>query len=230
MLDLHTLANLLIVSFLLAPPTAASPLWPNTTTPAAPPTACSTPTCQTFYPTSYSILNSRYPTWDQTPLHGNQDFFMLLRQRADTFQVATQVQFSLPVDNGTENSSSTCILQFQLPSKDMQTVLGPAPVVNVYQVTREAGVPATWDTYEPARNASVLVPVFGAVNGSVEAQQRIWNQTGGLIDVGAGECNGTLTWQMGMAFEGGDGVNYWDFVGVEPPFSPVQGFRVVTGC
>ncbi|KAK7181666.1 hypothetical protein DPSP01_012736 [Paraphaeosphaeria sporulosa] len=245
MLSLHTLANLIVTSLLLAPPTTALPLWPNNTTPAAVPTACSSPTsnptaeiapaCQSFYPTSYRIMNSRYPTWDQTPLHGNQDFVMLLRQRADTFQVATQVQFDGLGDVAPPNSSSTCRLQFQLPAKDMQTVLGPAPVVDVYQVEREAGSPASWSTYEPAlaasSNGSISAPrLFGSINGSLAAQETAWNQSVGLVDVGTTFCNATLTWQMGMAIDGGDEVNYWDFIGVDPPFNPVQGFRVITGC
>lgn len=245
MLDLHTLANLLAISFLLAPRTSALPLWPNITTPDAPATACSTPThsptlatkptCQIFYPSSYRVMNSRYPAWDQTPLHSAQDFFMLLRQRTDTFQVATQVQFDGLGDAAPPNSSRTCRLQFQLPAKEMQTVLGPAPVVNVYQVAREAGAPASWSTYGPvlAANSSGSVPppaVFGTVDGAPTSQERAWNQTAGLVDVGTTQCNETLTWHMGMAVDGGEEVNYWDFIGVDPPFNPVQGFRVVMGC
>jgi hypothetical protein len=233
MLDLHTLANLVITGSLLTSPSTAHPLWANDTAPAGNPTACSAPSpspapsCQTLYPSEYRVMNSRYPTWDQTPLHGQKDFFMLLRQRADTFQVATQVQFDGLQDAVPPNS--TCRLQFQLPAKDMQNTQGKAPIFNVYQVAREAGTPATWNMYEPvAANASVAV--FGLVNGTADAQARTWNQTRGLVDIGGTQCNGTLTWQMGMAFEGGEEVNYWDFLGVDPPLNPVQGFRVVTGC
>lgn len=117
----------------------------------------------------------------------------------------------------------------------MQTVLGPAPVVTVYQVAREAGAPAYWFSYEPTvatmSNGSVPAPaVFGTVNGSPLAQETTWNLTQGLMEVGATQCNQTLTWQVGMAGNGGEEVNYWDFVGVDPPYNPVQGFRVVTGC
>ncbi|KAL1605106.1 hypothetical protein SLS60_004649 [Paraconiothyrium brasiliense] len=175
-------------------------------------------------------MNSRYPSWEQAPLHGQKDFFMLLRQRADTFQVATQVQFSNLQDNVPPDSK--CLLQFQLPTKDTQNTLGTQPIFNVYQVAREAGVPAMWNTYEPAVIAvkNGTVPVFGQVNGTLEAQQRTWNETAGLVEIGATDCNGTLTWQMGMAYDGGAEVNYWDFLGVDPPLNPVQGLRVITGC
>ncbi|KAF9737700.1 hypothetical protein PMIN03_003234 [Paraphaeosphaeria minitans] len=245
MLDLHTLARLIITSLLLVSPTHGFPLWPNTTIPSAFPTACSSPsststaevapTCRIFYPTSYRVMNSRYPTWDQTPLHGDRDFFMLLRQRADTFQVATQVQFDGLEDAAPPDSKSSCRLQLQLPEKDMQTIMGPAPVVDVYQVARQVDAAASWSTYEPTvaanSNGSVPAPaVFGSINGSLAAQATMWNQSAGLVDVGTTLCNETLTWQIGMAIDGGDEVNYWDFVGTDPPFNPVQGFRVTTGC
>ena len=110
----------------------------------------------------------------------------------------------------------------------MENLLGPEPIFNLYQVEREAGVPANWNTYERGHNESLAV--FGQVNGTLEAQARARNETGGLLEIGETACNETLTWQMGMAFDGGQEVNYWDFINVEPPLNPVQGFRVVTGC
>lgn len=235
MLDLTTLAKLVTASLLLTSPVKAHPHLSNESAP----TACNAtsssatiapPTCQTFYPTEYRVMNSRYPAWDQSPLHSQKDFFMLLRQRSDTFQVTTQVQFTglqvIPPEN---ENKTTCYLQLQLPTKEMQVLLGTQPIFNVYQVEREASVPASWNTYALAVNSSL--PVFGAmVNGTLEAQGRAWNETGGLVDIGGTRCNETLTWQMGLAFDGGDEVNYWDFIGVSPPVNPVQGFRVVMGC
>ncbi|KAJ4294034.1 hypothetical protein N0V90_007723 [Kalmusia sp. IMI 367209] len=175
-------------------------------------------------------MNSRYANWDQSPLHGQKDFFMLLRQRDDTFQVATQVQWADLAPQVPPNSS--CRLQLQLPTNDMQTTAGAEPIFNLYQVERAAGAAATWNTYE-ARNAtsgSQVVPVFGQVNGTAAAQEQQWNVTGGIYDIGATACNDTLTWQMGMAFNGGDVVNYWDFLNVAPPATPIQGFRLLNGC
>lgn len=110
----------------------------------------------------------------------------------------------------------------------MQTTAGAEPIFDVYQVSREAGRPASWDTYEKGYNSST--EVFGRVNGTREAQERAWEEDGGLVGIGSTKCNETLTWQMGMAFDGGAEVNYWDWVDVQMPFTPARGFRVVVGC
>lgn len=238
MLSHTTIAYLVAIALLHTHPTTSRPLWPNTTSPNActpsPPAAAAAPPCPTLYPSEYRIMNSRYPSWDQTPLHAQKDFFMLLRQRPDTFQVATQVQFYTPATNTTNSTTaalppnSTCTLQLQLPPADMQTTAGAEPIFDVYQVSREAGRPASWDTYEKGYNSSM--DVFGRVNGTREAQERAWEEDGGLVGVGSTACNETLTWQIGMAFEGGAEVNYWDWVDVQMPFTPARGFRVLVGC
>lgn len=238
MLSIQTLANAIVVGLLLTSPTTALPWAGNTTNPTAWANSTTSPTlptalpCQTLYPSEYRVMNSRYPGWDQSPLHNQMNFFMLLRQLDSTFQVASQVQFFTPGDPNSTlpllAPNSTCHLQLQLPQPDMQTTTGPEPIFNVYQVEREAGVSAFWNSYEPGHNASV--PVFAQVNGTTEALAEQWNKTNGLVDIGATRCNETLTWQMGMAFNGGAQVNYWDFIDVAPPLNPIQGFRVLTGC
>lgn len=235
---IQRLAALIAIGLFISP-TSSLPTYPNTTTPSAcslnstnmtASTVAMAPLCQTFYPTEYRVMNSRYPTYDESPLHSNKNFFMLLRQRNDTFQVATQIQWSGLAAQIPPNT--TCTLQFQLPTADMQTTAGTEPIFDVYQVEREAGVAATWNTYDPWTNVTngTTSSVFGRVNGTAAAQSDQWNQTGGLYEVGVTDCNDTLTWQMGMAFNGGEEVNYWDFVGVAPPASPIQGFRLLNGC
>ncbi|KAK3214229.1 hypothetical protein GRF29_28g2443496 [Pseudopithomyces chartarum] len=157
MLSISALAYLIATGLLLTSPTASLPLWTNTTSPANTtfPAICRLSAaalpCQTLYPSEYRVMNSRYPIYNQSPLHGQKEFFMLLRQRASTFQVASQVQFFTP--NNSFNSSfppnATCKLQIQLPAHDMQNTLGAEPIFNVYQVERGAGVPATWQTLLP---------------------------------------------------------------------------------
>jgi hypothetical protein len=182
--------------------------------------------CQTYYPSELRILNSRYPDFDVSPLHGRNNMFMLLRQLSTTFQIATQVQFQLGSDTP---PNATCHLHMQLPTTETQSIAGPLPVFNLYQVEREAGVTVTWNMFE-AKNLSEWEPkVFGQVNGTQEARDQQWALKGGVYDIGPALCNETLTWQMGMAFDGGEEVNYWDFFNVAPPASPSQGFRVVTG-
>jgi len=217
-------------------------LWGNTQNVCALPDRSSprTPTssaptcCQTFYPSEYRVLNSRYPGWgngtgsSQSPLHVRTDYFMLLRQQDDTFQVATQVQWTnlraqVPLN-------TTCMLQLQLPTDDLQVVTGSRPIFNAYKVEREAGVPAAWDTYEAKESTELHPPIFGQVNGTPEAQSRQRSLNQGIYDVGATDCNDTMTWQMGMAFNGGDEVNYWSFLSVSPPASNIQGFRLLAGC
>jgi hypothetical protein len=184
------------------------------------------PPCQTFYPSELRILNSRYPDFDTSPLHGRDNMVMLLRQLPTTFQIATQMQFGLGSDTP---PNATCHLLMQLPSADTQTINGPLPVFNLYQVEREAGAATTWNTFV-AKNITEWEPkVFGQVNGTQEARDLQWGLRSGLYDIGPTQCNETLTWQMGMAFDGGEEVNYWEFINVAPPASPIQGFRIVTG-
>jgi hypothetical protein len=214
--------------------------YPNGTNPTnityltgiAAPTPTFTPlpiSCETFYPTDLRILNSRYPSFDMSPLHGRTQMLMLLRQLPTTFQIATQLQFSLPVSY--RNSNDTCHLHLQLPLADTQTITGPQPIFNLFQVTREANVPATWDMYKAkdVSNGGPEPEVFGQVNGTSEARDKQWLEKGGVYDIGPTRCNETLTWQLGMAFDGGEEVNYWEFLNVQPPAYPSQGFRIVTG-
>lgn len=200
-------------------PSVASPL--NDTTPSR-----VSSLCQTFYTTQLRVVNSRYPDWDMSPLHDSTDMFMLLRQRDDTFQIATQVQFL----NVSTAPNTTCRLQFQLPDAGMQTVAGPNPTFNVYQVEREAGSMATWYMYVARNLTQTQPPVFGQVGGTDLAQFEQWRYYGGLYTVGQTACNDTLTFQMGMAFNGGNEVNYWEFLNIGLPATPVQGFRVSAGC
>jgi hypothetical protein len=69
--------------------------------------------------------------------------------------------------------------------------------------------------------------VFGTVNGDPQAVE-LTRANGGVVVVNSTQCNETLTFHMGMKRAGvGPVVNYWDFVNVDPPASPVQGFRIV---
>lgn len=219
------LGTLLVICALLTPSALTYPYLNVTAAPEQPPFAPNiSTTCRIYYP-ELRVMNSQYPSYDDSPLHGATDFFMLLRQRADTFQIATRVQFT-GISLGPDAS---CSLVLQLAAHDLQKVLGPSPVFNVYQVEREAGSAAMWDTYE-ARNFTETLPMFGQVNGTEPARYMQWKYHGGLYQIGNAKCNDTLTFQMGMAFDGGDQVNYWDFTNVAPPETPVQGFRLMAGC
>ena len=195
MFTIPVLAKLITTALLFNLPAKSRPLWSNATDPTAcvdatpSSTAVTLPLCTTLYPSEYRVMNSRYPSWDQSPLHGDKNFFMLLRQRDDTFQVASQVQFYTPNTTNACNISessfppdSVCRLQFQLPNPELQTVVGPEPVFNVYQVEREAGAPAFWNTYDAGFNSSV--PVFVRVNGTLKAQEQMRNISKGLLDLG----------------------------------------------
>jgi hypothetical protein len=238
---LTALFTLLPVALTSPPPTYYP--YPNTTNATYPtgsgtgtgvPTPTFTPlpvACETFYPSELRILSSRYPSYEMSPLHGRTGMFMLLRQRPDTFQTVTQLQFTLPATYAANTSNATCHLHLHLPQPSTQTITGPQPIFNLYQVAREAGAPATWDMFD-AKDVSAGGPepkVFGQVNGTAEARDKQRAEKAGVYDIGPTCCNETLTWQMGMAFDGGDEVNYWNFLNVRPPAVPEQGFRLVTG-
>lgn len=147
---------------------------------------------------------------------------MLRRQRANEGEIATRVQFTgLPLIL----SNYTCRLEFVLPREDLQRIAGANPSFHVYQVTREAGAVATWETYEGNGNASL----FGTVNGEEEALRRT-KSVSGVAAVKETACNETLTFQMGLMYDGEYTPNYWQFLNVGPPAYPVQGFRIAYGC
>lgn len=91
---------------------------------------------------------------------------------------------------------------------------------------RPAGSRATWETYEGYKDDTKL---FGVANGEEEALEKI-RANGGVAALGEDPCDETMTWQMGMRFDGPEKPNYWEFDNVAPPGAPVQGFRVVWGC
>ena len=203
----------ILTTLLLLPPTLSCP-YPNTTANAT--QTPTTKTCETAYPSELRLMNSHYPANESAPSR----FFMLLRQSEDIFRVATQVQFqSLP------KTAYGCQLEMVVPDPNFTNVYGPKPLINVYTVERDVGSGASWNTYEGDDG----IPVFGTVNGDPEVlkETRKW---GGVVIVNTVECNETLTFQMGMAFPPGALVNYWDFINVNPPATPVQGWRVVHSC
>ena len=178
--------------------------------------------CNYAYPSDLTIMNSRYPDYAHH-LHASHRFFMLRRQTPGLGEIATRVQFtSLPP----LSSNTTCRLEFILPSPSTQLISGANPTFNVWSVVRPAGSRATWETYEGYKDDTKL---FGVANGEEEALEKI-RANGGVAALGEDPCAETMTWQMGMRFDGPEKPNYWEFDNVAPPGAPVQGFRVVWGC
>lgn len=181
--------------------------------------------CQEIYASDLTIVNSRYPTYNESHLHNAQDFFMLRRQLANDGEIATRVQFQgLP----TYSTNITCRLEFILPQPDLQRIQGFNPSFNVYQVERDTDTIATWETY--VGNNHNVTDLFGTVNGEAVALERT-RAAGGVTAINSTRCKETLTFQMGMKYNSRNGMpNYWEFAQVAPPARPVQGFRVVYGC
>lgn len=180
--------------------------------------------CNDIYPTDLTVLNERYPDYNTSHLHDASSFFMLRREVTDVGEIATRVQFTgLPFNT----SNTTCRLEFVLPGTTMQFVQGFNPSFNVYQVSRDKESISTWKQYVGNNKTAVL---FGQVNGEPEAINRT-RSVGSVAAINETICNETLTFQMGMAYNGRGGVpNYWNFMEVAPPAWPVQGFRMVWGC
>lgn len=178
--------------------------------------------CQYTYPADLAVVNSRYPDYDVDHLHQARRFFMLRRQLLGEGEIATRVQFQgLP----SKQSNSTCRLELVLPDENLQTISGNNPTFNIYQVDRDPNSIATWNTFKGNDGADL----FGRVNGDPKALERT-RSVGGVAAIGETACNDTLTFQMGMTYDGAELPNYWEFSNVMPPASPVQGFRVVYGC
>lgn len=178
--------------------------------------------CQTIYPTDLSVVNSRYPDYDDGHLHQASSFFMLRRQNIGDGEIATRVQFhGLP----SEASKKSCRLEFVLPDPRLQKIQGLNPSFNVYQVDHKPYDIATWNNYEGNDGADL----FGQFNGEPEAMNRT-RSVGGVAAIGETACSETLTFQMGMTYDGPNLPNYWEFPNVAPPAWPVQGFRIVYGC
>jgi hypothetical protein len=154
--------------------------------------------CTYIYPSDLTVLNERYPDYNESHLHDASTLFMLRREVPEVGEIATRVQFqNLP----SNISNTTCRLEFVLPQPELQTIQGFNP---------------TFDTYQ--------------VNGEPEALERT-RSVGGVAAINEAQCNETLTFQMGMAFNNINGVpNYWSFVQATPPAWPEQGFRMVWGC
>lgn len=147
---------------------------------------------------------------------------MLRRQALGDGEIATRVQFQgLP----SKESNKTCRLEFVLPSEELQKISGNNPSFNVYQVDRAPDAVATWNTYKGNDGAGL----FGRVNGEPEALTKT-RSVGGVAVINETVCSETLTFQMGMAYDGAELPNYWEFSNVAPPAWPVQGFRIVYGC
>ena len=178
--------------------------------------------CHEVYPVDLTVLNARYPDYDIDHLHQAKQFFMLRRQLKDAGEIATQVQFQGLPDS---TSNYTCRLEFVLPRLELQKISGPNPSFNIYQVAREAGAIATWNTYEEEKDALL----FGTVNGQSQALERT-RSVGGVAAINATACNQTLSFQMAMMYDSPSAPNYWEFSNVAPPAFPVQGFRIVYGC
>jgi hypothetical protein len=173
-------------------------------------------------PNDLTVLNARYPDYNESRLHDANRLFMLRRQVPEEGEIATRAQFiGLP----SHESNTTCRLELVLP--ELQMIEGFNPTFNVYQVERDTETISTWKNYVGYSDAKI----FGQVNGEPEAVARTKAIGGGVAAIGETRCNETLTFQMGMAFNSRDGIpNYWEFVEVTPPAWPVQGFRMVWGC
>ncbi|KAF3033448.1 hypothetical protein E8E12_005032 [Didymella heteroderae] len=178
--------------------------------------------CTEIYPADLAVVNSRYPDYDVDHLHQAKRFFMLRRQTLGEGEIATRVQFQgLP----SRETNETCRLEFVLPSEELQKISGNNPSFNVYQVDREPDAIATWNTYRGNDGAYL----FGRVNGEPDALVKT-RSVGGVAAINETACSETLTFQMGMTYDGAKMPNYWEFPNVAPPASPVQGFRIVYGC
>ncbi|KAJ4338268.1 hypothetical protein N0V87_004036 [Didymella glomerata] len=214
-----------LVAALLRPSSAAPYPFPNVTDSTN--TTFSTPSggpyvCTRIYPADLAVVNSRYPDYDVDHLHQARRFFMIRRQTLGDGEIATRVQFQgLP----SKDTNKTCRLEFVLPSEELQTISGNNPSFNVYQVDREPDAIATWNTYKGNDGADL----FGRVNGEADAVIKT-RSVGGVAAINETACSETLTFQMGMAYDGAELPNYWQFSNVAPPASPVQGFRIVYGC
>ncbi|OAK97005.1 hypothetical protein IQ06DRAFT_350712 [Phaeosphaeriaceae sp. SRC1lsM3a] len=179
--------------------------------------------CQELYPTDLTVLNERYPDYNSSHLHDASNLFMLRREVPEVGEIATRVQFNgLPP----EISNTTCRLEFILPQLDLQVIKGFNPTFDVFQVARDTETISTWRQYVGNSGAEL----FGRVNGEAEALERT-RKAGGVAAINSTQCNDTLTFQMGMAFNSRDGVpNYWYFVQSTLAVWPLQGFRMVWGC
>ncbi|KAF2001651.1 hypothetical protein P154DRAFT_166788 [Amniculicola lignicola CBS 123094] len=193
--------------------------------PPVAPASSPPPACSSAYPTSLRQMRSQYP--DQ--VYRSHYYFNIIRQIEDSFQIATQVQFTdLPGD------AYNCRLQLVVPGPKTSRIGGPNPVVAIWNVVRAHGDAAAWRSFE-GRNKSldgmgigVLEP-WRTVNLTEVALQK--NGPGNSIELGGMRCNGTLTWQMGMLSPGNEnGTNAWDFLNVGPTATPIQGFRIVHSC
>ncbi|KAF2714622.1 hypothetical protein K504DRAFT_358940, partial [Pleomassaria siparia CBS 279.74] len=169
--------------------------------------------CPTFYPTTLQTIYSRYPDQSTPPSR----FFMLVRQGPTTFDIAMQVQFT-----GLPPNSSLCRLELLVPSPEQSAIQGPDPRFNVWAVEREENATVTWETFEGSNHTSA--PDQANPNAT-EDLNKAWKNERPLV-VGELKCNETLTFQMGFAGDGGEEVNYWQFVDVSPPAVPAQGWRV----
>ncbi|KAF1847510.1 uncharacterized protein K460DRAFT_332576 [Cucurbitaria berberidis CBS 394.84] len=193
-----------------------------TATADPPPTTPGKYKCIEIWPADLAVVNSRYPDYDVGRLHQARQFFMLRRQLLGDGEIATRVQFQgLP----SNTSNLTCRLEFILPNLQLQLIHGPNPSFDIYQVEREFGSMATWNTYEGQDSTEV----FGTVNGEPEALERT-RSVSGVAAINETACNQTLSFQMRMKYDSVDMPNYWGFSNVEPPAWPEQGFRVVYGC
>ncbi|KAI8942208.1 hypothetical protein NX059_000292 [Plenodomus lindquistii] len=182
--------------------------------------------CHEVYPSDLTVINSRYPDYNVDHLHRATQFFMLRRQLPGDGEIATRVSFD---DLPSSASNLTCRLEFLLPNQELQHISGLNPSFNVYQVERTSSTEiATWTSYEGEMLGGGAT-YFGTVNGEEEALNRT-RSVGSVAAVNETMCNSTLTFQMGMKYNGRFVPNYWEFLNVEPPGWPVQGFRVVWGC
>jgi hypothetical protein len=180
--------------------------------------------CTYIYPSDLTVLNERYPNYNESHLHDANTLFMLRREVPEIGEIATRVQFqNLP----SNTSNTTCRLEFVLPQPELQTIQGFNPTFDTYQVERDTESISTWKQYV---GNTVGVELFGRVNGEPEALERT-RSAGSVAAINEVQCNETLTFQMGMAFNSINGVpNYWSFVQATPPAWPEQGFRMVWGC
>ncbi|KAL6705156.1 hypothetical protein ACN47E_007261 [Coniothyrium glycines] len=229
--------NVLTTAILISPVLSIPyPLLNTTTTTTTPNSSTTTlPSsipqyhCKTAYPSDLLILNARYPDYTHAHLHSTTQLFQLRRQTlSDGGEIATRVQFTaLPALPNT-----TCRLELVLPRAALQRVSGPNPSFDVWMLD---GAPGAW---APFAAPDAARSYFGAVNGEARALART-RSVGGVVAVNETACAETMTFAMGMKYDGGkgqgleqgvDGPNYWEFVNVGGEAWPVQGWRVVWGC
>jgi hypothetical protein len=181
------------------------------------------PPCQTAYAAEIRHMNSLYPHYKYPPTK----YFLALRHyNPSELQMSSQIQFTgLPAKSNVSEGHA-CTLELAIPAPGLTKIQGTSPIAHVYQVARKAGASASWETFEGGDGE----PVFSTINIQPEVLEGSRTMEGKVV-LGPTECNETLTFQVALVPpETQAEVNYWDFINVKAPATPVQGWRIVYGC